>query len=47
MSSAIIGLLLVFVVAIAADFRVLNALICLSKSIKHRLQTRITKGKVK
>jgi len=45
MSAAIIGFVLVFVVAIAADYRVLGALICLFNSIKRRALTPDIKGK--
>jgi len=44
MSAAIGGFIVVLVVAIAADFRVLNALICLFKSIRGQNKGPQTKG---
>jgi len=44
MSAAIGGFIVVLVVVIAADFRVLNALICLFKSITRSNQGPQTKG---
>lgn len=38
MSAALIGFGLVLIVAVAADCRVLNALICLFKSVKSRVE---------
>lgn len=38
MSAATIGLALVLIVSIAADYRVLNALICLYKSFTQRFR---------
>lgn len=38
MSAALIGFVLVLIVAIAADYRVLTALICLFKSLTQRLR---------
>ncbi len=45
MVPALIGLALVLIVAIAADYRVLNALICLFTSICHRALIPASKGK--
>ncbi len=49
MSAALLGFFLFLIVAIAADFRVLNALICLFKSLTQRpgskLLTSNAKGK--
>ena len=45
MVPALIGLALVLIVAIAADYRVMNALICLFTSIYRRALTPVAKGK--
>lgn len=44
MSAALFGFFLFLIVAIAADFRVLNALICLFKSLTHRALNSNAKG---
>ncbi len=44
MGATLTGIALVMIVAIAADYRVLNALICLFKSITHRTFTPDAKG---
>ncbi len=44
MSTVLAGIFLVVVISIAADFRVLNALICLTKSLFRALNP-VAKGK--
>ena len=45
MGAALTGFAIVLIVAIAADYRVLNALICLFKSLTHRAFSPDAKGK--
>jgi len=45
MSTVIAGFFVVLLVSIAADFRVLDALICLSKSLIRRALNPVAKGK--
>ncbi len=44
MNAAIAGLVLVVVVAVAADFRLFNALICLFKSLSGHAMGQQSKG---
>ncbi len=45
MGTMLIGIVFVLIIAIAADFRVLNALICLFKSLTHRVFASDAKGR--
>lgn len=44
MTSALLGFALFLIVAIAADYRVLNSLFCLFKSLTHRAFSPDAKG---